>query len=143
MDNSQTIVQSNSPQSLGTPISSQTASQMHDAMFGVVQCGSGSLRVTHLGTSPWAIIAKTGTGEVGGGKPAEAWLLTQAPYQSPQLTIVALKENGGEGGSADGPMVTDMYNAIFDNKLAPNSPQTLPPPAPSNYCFDTGLLQAR
>ncbi len=142
MDNSQTVVQSNSPQSLGTPISSQTASQMHDAMFGVVQCGSGSLRVTHLGTSPWAIIAKTGTGEVGGGKPAEAWLLTQAPYQSPQLTIVALKENAGEGGSADGPMVTDMYNAIFGNKLAPNSPQTLPPPAPSNYCFDRGLLQA-
>ncbi len=130
------VVYSASPQSLGTPISSTTASQVRTAMYGVVRCGSGSI-VPPLIDSPWALMAKTGTGEIGGGRPAEAWLITQAPYPNPALTIVALRENGGEGGSADGPMVADMYNYIFTNimKIA------MPPPPDSNYCFSTGLLQ--
>jgi cell division protein FtsI/penicillin-binding protein 2 len=111
-------------------------------MYSVVQCGSGSLSFERLGTSPWEIIAKTGTGEVGGAAHPQAWLLTQAPFQNPRLTIVAMKENGGEGGFVNGPMVTDMYNQIFGNiiKLAPLPP--LPDPyASPTYCTDTGMVQ--
>lgn len=134
----QTVVQSNSSQMLATPISADTASQVREAMYGVVRCGSGSI-IPQLLNSPWSIIAKTGTGEVGGGRPAQAWLITQAPHLSPQLTIVAMKENAGEGGSVDGPMVADMYNEIFANVLKVQLP---PPPDPQNpYCFTTGLLQ--
>ncbi len=146
VDPSGAIVMSSSPQSLGTPISDNTASQMRDAMYGVVQCGSGKYGPTpslapELDTSPWAIIAKTGTGEVpqvnGHTVGAEGWLLTQAPYQNPQLTIVAMKENVGEGGSAVGPMVTRTYNDIFSKIMKiPTSP-----PVDPNYCFTTGLLQ--
>ncbi len=146
VDPSGAIVMSSSPQSLGTPISDNTASQMRDAMYGVVQCGSGKFGPTpslapELDTSPWAIIAKTGTGEVpkvnGHTVGAEGWLLTQAPYQNPQLTIVAMKENVGEGGSAVGPMVTRTYNDIFSKIMKiPTSP-----PVDPNYCFTTGLLQ--
>ena len=146
VDPSGAIVMSSSPQSLGTPISDNTASQMRDGMYGVVQCGSGKYGPTpslapELDTSPWAIIAKTGTGEVpqvnGHTVGAEGWLLTQAPYQNPQLTIVAMKENVGEGGSAVGPMVTRTYNDIFSKIMKiPTSP-----PADPNYCFTTGLLQ--
>ena len=146
VDPSGAIVMSSSPQSLGTPISDNTASQMRDGMYGVVQCGSGKFGPTpslapELDTSPWAIIAKTGTGEVpqvnGHTVGAEGWLLTQAPYQNPQLTIVAMKENVGEGGSAVGPMVTRTYNDIFSKIMKiPTSP-----PADPNYCFTTGLLQ--
>ncbi len=141
------VVQSSSPQSLGTPITDNTASQVRDAMYGVVQCGSGRFGFNNhpytpdLNTSPWAIIAKTGTGEVplvnGKTLGAEAWLVTQAPYQNPQLTIVAMKENGGEGGLADGPMVTRTYNDIFSKIM--KIPQS--PPADPNYCGTTGLLQ--
>ena len=58
-----------SPQSLGTPITDTTASQVRDAMYGVVQCGSGRFGLPggllpELYSSPWAIIAKTGTGQV-------------------------------------------------------------------------------
>jgi len=133
------LVQSFSSQPLGNQqISDTTASQMRDAMYGVVRCGSGSI-VPKLYGSPWAIIAKTGTGEVGGGNPAEAWLLTQAPYLNPRLTILAMKENGGEGGYINGPMVADMYNDIFTNVLKMSLPPTPDPQNP--YCFNNGLLQ--
>src|SRR5581483_5861268 len=36
-----TVIMSSTPQSLGTPITQTTASQVRDAMYGVVQCGSG------------------------------------------------------------------------------------------------------
>jgi peptidoglycan glycosyltransferase len=140
------VVMSSHPQSLGTPISNNTASQVRDAMYGVVQCGSGKFGPTaalapQLDTSPWAIIAKTGTGEVprvnGQTVGAQGWLLTQAPYQNPQLTIVAMKQNVGEGGSAVGPMITRTYNDIFSKIMKiPTSPAVDP-----NYCFTTGLLQ--
>lgn len=134
--------------SLGTPISSTTASQVRDAMYGVTQCGSGRFGPTTNGTlaprmdtSPYAIISKTGTAQVplvnGKVQGANAWVLTQAPYQNPQLTIVAMKENGGEGGSVVGPMVTDTYNAIFSKYMKiPTAP-----PVDPNFCLSTGLLQ--
>lgn len=131
------VVLPNDAQALGTPISDTTASLVRRAMYGVVRCGSGSI-VPQLVNSPWNIIAKTGTGEVGGGKPANAWLITQAPYQNPALSIVMMKENGGEGGSTDGPVVAAIYNDIFSNKYFP---VTTPAANDPNYCTSTGLLQ--
>lgn len=145
LDPSKTPIQTNAPQMLGTPITSQTAAQVRQAMFGVVRCGSGSI-VSDLFTSNMGIIGKTGTAQVSNNQsiPAEAWLITQAPYtvtnpdQMPALTIVAMKENGGEGGAAAGPMIAHMYNDIFSQNLV----QTQLPPRPdANYCFSTGLLQ--
>jgi penicillin-binding protein A len=134
------IVLSSGPQSLGTPVSDTTASHVRDAMYGVVQCGSGrfSTPAPELNTSPYAIIAKTGTGEVAGGKqPSQAWLITEAPYQNPRLAIVSMRENAGEGGSVNGPIVTRLYNDIFSKIIKiPTAPAVDP-----NYCGTTGLLQ--
>ncbi len=140
VDPNGSTVLSSTQQALGTPISDTTAREVRDGMYGVVQCGSGRFGPPppELNTSPYAIIAKTGTGQVGGGQPAEAWLITQAPYQNPQLTIVALKENAGEGGSAVGPMVTDIYNDIFSKVTKiPTAPAVDP-----NFCLKTGYLQS-
>ena len=117
VDPNGTIVQSFNPDVLGNPITAQTASEVRQAMLGVVRCGSGRFANPNpqLWTSPYQIIAKTGTGQVGGNLPAQAWLITQAPYQNPKLTIVAMKENAGEGGSVDGPIITALYNYIFQN----------------------------
>ncbi len=142
VDPNQTVVQSSGPQSLGQLVSMDTANQMRKAMYDVVRCGSGSLLAVRLSGSPWQIIGKTGTGEVGGGKPAQAWLITQAPFQNPQLTIVSMRENGGEGGNVNGPLVSDVYNQIFSNVLNLSPPPPLQPPFSSDtYCQDTGLLQ--
>lgn len=133
----------NSPQSLGALVSQTTAQGVRQAMYGVVRCGSGSLLNVKMVGSPWSIIGKTGTAEVGNNQPAHAWLISEAPYvitspsQLPKLTIVAMRENGGEGGQDVGPMSAAIYNDIFTNVQ-----KTLLPAQPvANYCQQTGLLQ--
>lgn len=137
------IVQSFSSQDLGAKISADAATQVRQAMYGVVECGSGSLEAKLI-DSPWAIMAKTGTGEIGNGKPAEGWLLTQAPYnetQEPALTIVLMRENGGEGAYLNGPIAADIYNAIFTNhSILTQDSITVPTPRPSDpntYCYQS------
>ena len=145
-DPNKTLIQQYNSQALGArQMSAQTARDVRQAMFDVVQCGSASTFAgINLPTVPWTVIAKTGTGEVGGGRPANAWLLTQAPYsltnpgQQPSLTIVAMKENAGEGGNAIAPMVTNMYNDIFTNIIKTPTPVQ---PNPNQYCFQSGMLQ--
>jgi peptidoglycan glycosyltransferase len=146
----QTTLQSFSPQMLQQVISQTTAQQVRDAMYGVAACGSGSLAVVQLSYpyTPWSVIGKTGTAQVPlgpGGKvlPGDSWFITQAPYvyqsnQIPRITIVAMKENGGEGAYANGPMLRDDYGQIFGNVI--KDVQT-PPPPPADFCFSTGLLQ--
>ncbi len=144
-DANKKVTQTFTPQVLGQPISQQTATEVRQAMYGVTQCGS-LLIVPQVHNSPWGIIGKTGTGQVSdnGQPPANGWTISQAPYaitnpdQLPALTIVAMKENGGEGGNVDGPMSASIYQDIFANGYV----QAQMPPAPDpNYCFNTGLLQ--
>jgi len=134
------VVQPFGQQSLGAKMKVGTATLVRQAMYGVIECGSGSL-VQKLINSPWAILGKTGTGEVGGGKPAQGWLITQAPYNAnaePALTIVSMRENGGEGSYLNGPITADIYNAIFTNNAILSSDSihvpTPHPFDPATYC---------
>jgi penicillin-binding protein A len=146
VDPSQSVLKSFSATSLGNPITGQTATEMRDAMYSVVACGSGSLNRVQLSYqyAPWSIIGKTGTGQVDvtGKTPAESWFITAAPYtyqsnDKPAITIVAMKENGGEGAYANGPMLRNIYNSIFSQGLI----KVQQPPAPDpNFCTNTGLL---
>jgi cell division protein FtsI/penicillin-binding protein 2 len=138
-------MKTNTPQPLGSRQASvQAATGTRQAMYGVTHCGSGLVAGVNINTSPWGIISKTGTAELGGNKPAHSWMITAAPYsvsnpnELPKLTIVAMKENGGEGGSTTGPMITNMYNDIFTNVMKIQQP----PATPSNYCYTTQLLQS-
>ena len=144
-DHNNNALQTFGPQILGTPFSSQTATQVRQAMYDVTRCGSGSI-VQALLTSTMGIIGKTGTAEVSGTGdiPPHGWLITQAPYtlnsptQLPPLTIVGMKEKGGEGGFAVGPMTAHMYNDIFSQGYVQAQ---LPPPPDRNYCSQTGMIQ--
>lgn len=149
VDPSGSVIRSFNPVELGTPVSEQTAGQVRDAMYGVVACGSGSLVRVQLSYpySRWSVIGKTGTGEVDstGKTPAMSWFITQAPYefqsgQIPPITITAMKEHGGEGAYANGPMLRDIYEAIF-TQVYKNQP--VPAPQSPNFCFNQGLLQPR
>ncbi|HEY4387938.1 MAG TPA: penicillin-binding transpeptidase domain-containing protein, partial [Ktedonobacteraceae bacterium] len=144
-DKNNNAVQSFTPQELSSPVSQETATEVRQAMYGVARCGSGSI-VPDLYNSPWGIIGKTGTGQVStsGTPAANAWMITQAPYsinnpnQLPDLTIVAMKENGGDGGLAVGPMIAKMYADIFSHHYV--NAQTPATPS-STYCCSEQLLQ--
>ncbi len=147
VDTNGNIIKANSPQPLGSQqVSSDTATKVRQGMYGVLRCGTGRADFAGtLYTSPWGIIGKTGTAEVNVASNPHAWLITQAPFditnptQLPALTIVGMKENGGEGGAEVGPMIGNIYNEIFDQHLVTTWQPS--PPRGYDYCFERGLLQ--
>jgi penicillin-binding protein A len=147
LDTNGNIIKANSPQPLGSQqVSSDTATKVRQGMYGVLRCGTGRADFSgSLYTSSWGIIGKTGTAEVNAASNPHAWLITQAPFditnptQLPTLTIVGMKENGGEGGASVGPMIGNIYNEIFDQHLV--DVWTPSPPRDYSYCYEKGLLQ--
>jgi cell division protein FtsI/penicillin-binding protein 2 len=146
-------IQTFNPQSLATPIKSDTAVQVRQAMYGVMQCGPGAELHVNLSNSTWGLIGKTGTaqlsdvpdtGQLDVGDRAEGWMLTEAPYtiqntsQLPALTIVAMREHGGDGAASTGPMIGDIYNDVFSKGYVQTNKVSVPG---ISYCYQTGLLQ--
>ncbi len=142
-DHDKNTLQEFSAQPLSNPVSEQTATQVRQAMFGVARCGSGTV-VRDLFTSKTGIVGKTGTAEIGPDVEPHGWMITQAPYsvnnpgQLPALTIVAMKENAGEGAFAVGPLIAHTYEDVFGKGFVNAQ---LPKPVDPDYCFRTGLLQ--
>ena len=77
---------------------------------------------------PIAIAGKTGTAEYCddvarladrcrfGAWPTHAWTLAYAPYDDPEIIILAFAYNGGEGGSVAAPLVARVMQAYFELK---------------------------
>lgn len=79
----------------GQIISAQTAEEVREAMHGVVQQGSAGLTANTRSNMG----GKTGTAQLGGPDP-HSWFISlapDAPGQTPQYTVVVMKENGDEG----------------------------------------------
>ena len=75
-----------------------------------------------------AVAGKTGTAEYCddvareanrcqfGAWPTHAWTLAYAPYDDPEIIVVAFAYNGGEGGSVAAPIVARVLQAYFEIK---------------------------
>jgi len=75
-----------------------------------------------------AVAGKTGTAEYCddvarnanrcqfGAWPRHAWTLAYAPYDDPEIIVVAFAYNGGEGGSVAAPIVARVLQAYFELK---------------------------
>jgi penicillin-binding protein 2 len=73
---------------------------------------------------------KTGTAEycdkyaaeknlcIPGNWPTHAWTVAYAPYDEPEIAVVAFVYNGGEGASVAGPIVRRLLEAYFEIKAA-------------------------
>jgi penicillin-binding protein 2 len=71
---------------------------------------------------------KTGTAEycdkyanarnrcIPGNWPTHAWTVAYAPYDNPEIAVVAFVYNGGEGATVAGPIVWQVLNAYFELK---------------------------
>jgi penicillin-binding protein 2 len=77
---------------------------------------------------PIAIAGKTGTAEYcddvarvkgtcnPGNWPAHAWTVAYAPYDNPEIAVIAFYYNAGEGGRVAAPTVRDVMSAYFQLK---------------------------
>jgi penicillin-binding protein 2 len=77
---------------------------------------------------PIAVAGKTGTAEYCddvaleanrcqfGQWPTHSWTLAYAPFDDPEIIILAFAYNGGEGASVAGPMVARVMEAYFEIK---------------------------
>jgi penicillin-binding protein 2 len=77
---------------------------------------------------PIAVAGKTGTAEYCddvarkanrcqyGAWPTHAWTLSYAPYDDPEIVILAFLYNGGEGGTVAAPVVARVMQAYFELK---------------------------
>jgi penicillin-binding protein 2 len=71
---------------------------------------------------------KTGTAEycdkyaatqnlcIPGNWPTHAWTVAYAPFENPEVAVVAFVYNGGEGSSVAGPIVRRVLEAYFELK---------------------------
>lgn len=75
-----------------------------------------------------SVAGKTGTAEycdkyaneknlcIPGNWPTHAWTTAYAPYEDPEIAVVAFVYNGGEGASVAGPIVRQLLEAYFEIK---------------------------
>ncbi len=82
------------------------------------------------------VAGKTGTAEycdiyaqeknrcIPGEWPTHAWTVAYAPYDDPEIAVVAFVYNGGEGASVAGPIVWQVLDAYFELKAIDNALQT-------------------
>jgi penicillin-binding protein 2 len=81
-----------------------------------------------FGNFPIPVAGKTGTAEycdavalsknlcIPGNWPTHSWTVAYAPYDNPEIAVVAFLYNGGEGASVAGPVVRQVIEAYFNLK---------------------------
>lgn len=122
------------------PILGQTKT-VEPWVFQVVQQGmrravtSGTLE-KQFATATISAAGKTGTAEycdqyaaalnrcIPGNWPTHAWTVGYAPYENPEIVVVAFVYAGGEGASVAGPIVRRVLEAYLELKAIDNAVQT-------------------
>ncbi|MEJ2484832.1 MAG: penicillin-binding transpeptidase domain-containing protein [Anaerolineales bacterium] len=90
--------------------------------------GTLSKRGELFGDFPIPVAGKTGTAEycdivalrknlcIPGNWPTHSWTVAYAPFDNPEIAVIAFLYNGGEGASVAGPVVKQMIEAYFELK---------------------------
>ncbi|BAQ63309.1 cell division protein FtsI [Geminocystis sp. NIES-3709] len=90
----------------------QTVNTLREGLRAVITRGTGG----KVALSGVAVAGKSGTAEAPPGK-SHAWFGGYAPYDKPEIVVVAFVEHsGGGGGSTAGPIVRQVLEAYFQNK---------------------------
>ena len=85
---------------------------------------------------PWVSVAgKTGTAEVGGpDTEPHSWFASYAPANDPEIAVVVIVENAGEGSSVAAPLTRQVVEAYYGlplSKLPPEAEEGYVPPTPT------------
>jgi len=81
-------------------------------MYKVVNEPGGTAQATKLDNVK--ICGKTSTAQNPHGKP-HGWFVSYAPYESPELVVVAMVENAGYGGVHAAPIAKQLHKYYFSN----------------------------
>lgn len=73
---------------------------------------SGTAKI--LNDLPVEVCAKTGTAQVSKTKTPHAWFAAFAPYNNPEIAVVVLIENGGEGSATAAPVAREVLKYYFN-----------------------------
>lgn len=90
-------------------LSPQTLNVVRQGMRQTVTAGSAP----SLQTVPVAVAGKTGTAQGRPDRPTHAWFSGFAPYDRPEIVIVVLIEEGGEGSSVAVPVAREFLSWYF------------------------------
>lgn len=71
------------------------------------------------------IAGKTGTAEVGGGRPDHAWFAGYVPADQPKIAFVIVLEHAGSGGKVAGPVAREFVKAMLDSGLIDDRSQAV------------------
>jgi len=101
------------------PVSSQIIRNniIDKEMLDVVKKGMRETIISGTAQSlydlPIKVAGKTGTAQAPGGKNPHSWFTAFAPYDNPQIVLVILIENGGEGSMVAMPIVKNVLGWYF------------------------------
>ncbi len=100
------------PQELGRiPIKPESLSAIQEGLLGAVVSPGGTAYHAFEGMEV-AVAGKTGTAENPDGDP-HAWFAGYAPADDPQIAVVVLVENGGEGSQVAAPLFRQVVEAFL------------------------------
>ncbi len=129
--------QATQPEVVGQlPISAEHLAAIQEALLGVT--------TRYIGTAPHRfaglsipVAGKTGTAENGGpDTEPHSWFAAYAPAGDPEIAIVVLAENAGEGSTVAAPLTRQVVEAYYGLPLSP-----LPPQAEEDYVPPTPTPQ--
>jgi penicillin-binding protein 2 len=118
------------------PVESWVIEKVQEGMRLAVTDSRGTLNEV-FGDMSVAVAGKTGTAEYCddvarannrcdfGLWPTHSWTVAYAPYDDPEIAVVAFAYNGGEGASVAAPMVRLVMDAYFCLKSVDLNPNTL------------------
>lgn len=100
-------------------LSEGTLTRIRAALAKTVADPSGTAYKT-VRTNEITIAGKTGTAQIGGGKPDHAWFAGYAPADNPRIAFAVVLEQAGSGGKAAGPVARQLVEALLiDGVLEP------------------------
>ncbi|MEA3341235.1 MAG: penicillin-binding transpeptidase domain-containing protein, partial [Chloroflexota bacterium] len=129
--------QATQPEVVGTlPVSAEHLAAIQEALLGVTTKSIGTAPHRFAGLSI-PVAGKTGTAEVGGpDTEPHSWFAAYAPADNPEIAIVVLAENAGEGSTVAAPLTRQVVEAYYGLPLSP-----LPPQAEEDYVPPTPTPQ--
>lgn len=118
------------------PVDPDYIAVVQDGLWGAVNYPNGTAKaLTVPGVS---VAAKTGTAEFFDPRigllpnkrlPSHAWITAYAPFEDPEIAVVAFVYNGGEGSATALPVAQEILRGYFALKNPPQSAEAVDPAA--------------